>query len=106
MAARAALTGCVALLQRRSNTATGAAAPTAATAVLIVQRFLQHILVQAFGQPERMLAYELLETAVEVRMPPPTSWHCQSACVPGAVPASLSYATSFSTLQHPSIYVV
>lgn len=66
MSARAALTGCLALLQRKGARVAGVPAANSPTAVVMMQRFLQHIMVQAFGQPERMLAFELLETAIEV----------------------------------------
>lgn len=61
---RAALTGCLALLQRKEASSEPPLA--ASSAVTLVRRMVQHIQVQAFGQPERMLAFEVLQTAVEV----------------------------------------
>lgn len=87
VSAKAALTGCVEVLRRKGAGAAGAPPPTAATAVTVVQRFLQHIQVQAFGQQERVLAFDLLETAMEVwrhclrgtAEPPSSLSECQSS---------------------------
>lgn len=63
---RGALTGCLALVQRRAAGNATAPALDATAATVVVTRFQQHILVQAFGQVERMLSFDLMLASIQV----------------------------------------
>jgi hypothetical protein len=62
----AALAGCLAMLVRKA--AATASLPTldAVAAAVVMKRFLQHILVQAHGQVDRMLSFDILLASLQV----------------------------------------
>jgi hypothetical protein len=63
----AALTGCLAMLLRKAAaTASLPALDAVAAAVVVMKRFLQHILVQAHGQVDRMLSFDILLASLQV----------------------------------------
>ncbi len=76
---RGALKGCLALVLRKAAGDAAAPAPDA-TAAVILKRFQQHILVQAFGQVERMLSFELVLAAIQVRLQAVLRLSCTFCC--------------------------
>lgn len=77
---RGALKGCLALVLRKAAGNAAAPAPDATAATVILKRFQQYILVQAFGQVERMLSFELVLAAIQVRMQDVLKSSCTFCC--------------------------
>lgn len=77
---RGALKGCLALVLRKAAGDAAAPAPDATAAAVILKRFQQHILVQAFGQVERMLSFELVLAAIQVRLQAVLKLSCTLCC--------------------------
>ena len=58
------------MLRRKAAAAAALPALDAAAAAVVMKRFLQHILVQAHGQVDRMLSFDIVLASLQV-----LQWH-------------------------------